>query len=89
MERLPGWDLIAEGMRDLAAGRRTAAAYLVAIGAPRLRRLGLPVPEVPWACPEHDLYLLLAGEDAGSAHSRCNALLRRLVSFERCAECAR
>ena len=35
--------------------------------------------------PEHRLYLTLAAEDPDSAHSRYNALVRRLVSFERCA----
>jgi hypothetical protein len=37
---------------------------------------------------EHRLYALLAAEDSDSAHSRYNALVRRLVSFERAAECA-
>ena len=33
------------------------------------------------------LYELLAQEDPDSAHSRYNALIRKLVSFERAAEC--
>jgi hypothetical protein len=37
--------------------------------------------------PEHRLYLRLHAEDADAAHSRYNALLRRLVRFERAAEC--
>jgi hypothetical protein len=37
--------------------------------------------------PEHRLYDLLAQDDSDSAHSRYNALLRRLVSYERAAEC--
>ena len=37
----------------------------------------------------HGLYLLLAAEDQDSAHSRYNALIRRLVSFESSVECAR
>lgn len=83
---LPGADLVRCGLEDLRAGRMTPEALLVAIGAPRLRRLGLDVPAV--ASPEHRLYDLLAGEDSDSAHSRYNALLRRLVSFERSLECA-
>jgi len=63
-------------------------ALLVSIGAPRLRRLGFRIPRtIPE--PEHRLYELLAREDPESAHSRYNALVRRLVSFERAAECAR
>jgi hypothetical protein len=33
--------------------------------------------------PEHRLYAALAAENPGAAHSRYNALIRRLVSFER------
>ena len=82
---LPGGDLVAEGLRDAAAGRTSASALLVAIGAPRLRRLGYDAP-LDVAAPERRLYELLAREDAASAHGRYNALVRRLVSFERAAE---
>jgi hypothetical protein len=37
--------------------------------------------------PEHRLYELLAREEPDSAHSRYNALIRRLVSLERALEC--
>jgi hypothetical protein len=84
---LPGEDLIADGIRDLGARARTAAALLVSIGAPRLRQLGYAVPD-PFPDPEHALYLLLARERSATAHSRYNALVRRLVSFERAAACA-
>jgi hypothetical protein len=85
---LPGGDLIEAGLRDLHAGVESAPALLVAIGAPRLRRLGFAVPtSIP--DPEHRLYALLHRDDPRGAHSRYNALIRRLVSFERAAECAR
>jgi hypothetical protein len=86
---LPGADLIEEGLRDLASGTETIAALLVLIGAPRLRRLGLSVPDAGVSAPEHRLYELLAASGADSAHSRYNALVRTLVSFERAAECVR
>jgi hypothetical protein len=86
--RFPGADLIEQGLRDLLDARETDAALLVLIGAPRLRRLGIDVPHRQ-ANPEHRLYLRLASEDPASAHSRYNALVRRLISFERAAECAR
>ena len=38
--------------------------------------------------PEHRLYALLARDDPEAAHSRYNALVRRLVSFERALACA-
>jgi hypothetical protein len=85
---LPGADLVAEGLADIAAGRETAASLLVEIGAPRLRTLGLAVPAGA-PLPEHRLYTLLARAEPDSAHSRYNALLRRLVSFERALACAR
>jgi hypothetical protein len=86
-EGLPGADLIESGLADLAAGHETVAALLVAIGAPRLTLLGVRVPASP-DDPEHRLYALLARDDPDAAHSRYNALIRRLVSFERALACA-
>jgi hypothetical protein len=85
---LPGADLVAKGIADLERGERSAEAWLVSIGATRLRRFGgVDVPS-PLPNPEAGLYQILASEDPDSAHSRYNALVRRLVSFERAAECA-
>ena len=85
---LPGGDLIAAGLRDLAQSLETIPALLVSIGAPRLRRLGYTIA-APIEEPEQHLYALLARDGSDSAHSRYNALVRRLVSFERAAECVR
>ena len=65
----------------------TVEALLVSIGARRLIAAGL---ELPAALPDPELrlYELLAEEDQDSAHGRYNALVRRLVSYERAAECA-
>ena len=84
---LPGAELIEAGLNDLREGRETIAALLVAIGAPRLRTIGVELPKDLPSNPEHRLYNLLAQDDSDSAHSRYNALLRRLVSYERAAEC--
>lgn len=84
---LPGEDLIEAGVRDLREGRETIPALLVAIGAPRLRRLGIELPDSLPEDPERRLYELLTKDDSDSAHSRYNALIRRLVSYERAAEC--
>ena len=86
-DSLPGADMIEQGLADLREGRRSAAALLVSIGAPRLATLGLDVPR-PIDRPEHELYTLLRESDADSAHARYNALVRRLVSFERALACA-
>lgn len=86
---LPGADLIEAGVNDLLEQRESIAALIVAIGAPRLRRLGVVLPDVLPPHPEHRLYDLLARDNSDSAHSRYNSLIRRLVSFERAAECVR
>ena len=87
-DRLPGGTLIRQGLEDLAAGRETDAALLVLVGSPRLKRLGLPIPGTVPALVEHRLYERLQRDDPDAAHSRYNALIRLLVSFERAAECA-
>jgi hypothetical protein len=86
---LPGQDLIEAGLADLHAGRETVAGLLVAIGSPRLKQLGLDLPAQLPPDPEHRLYDLLAQVDQDSAHSRYNAFIRRLVSYERAAACVK
>lgn len=79
---IPGGELVEAGLDDLRAGCPTAAALLVSLGAPRLRRAGIDVP-APFEDAEHRLYALLEAEHGDAAHGRYNALVRRLVSFER------
>ena len=88
-EGLPGSELVNEGINDLRSGRDTISALLVAIGAPKLRQIGIELPDFHVTVPEHRLYDLLAAEDSDSAHSKYNALIRRLVSFERAASCVK
>jgi hypothetical protein len=87
LETLPGAGLVQRGVDDLDAGHESAEALLISIGAPRLRSIGIEV-SAPIACPEHKLYLLLSRRKGDAAHSAYNALIRRLVSFERAAACA-
>ncbi len=86
-DALPGADLVRLGVADLARGVESIPALLVAIGAERLRHAGLELPAILPASPERRLYDHLAREDSDTAHSRYNALIRRLVSFERALEC--
>jgi len=88
MESFPGVEIVREGIEDLRRGETTVSALLVSIGAPRLREIGLPIPRRVIRSPEIKLYLHLAQSDPDGAHSKYNALIRRLVSFERAAECA-
>ncbi len=87
LDTLPGAELVRQGAEDLDGGQESAEALLVSIGAPRLRSVGVELSS-PIPSPEHKLYLLLAREKGDAAHSAYNALLRRLVSFERAATCA-
>jgi hypothetical protein len=87
--RLPAGVLVRSGIEDLLAGRESESSLLVLVGAPRLRRLGLSIPASTLPSAEHALYERLARAEPRSAHSRYNALIRALVSFERAAECGR
>lgn len=89
---LPAFDLITAGIRDLQDRRESIESLLVSIGAPKLRSLGMHVPDIPSPLgfyPEHRLYDLLAAAGTDSAHSKYNALIRKLVSFERALPCVR
>jgi hypothetical protein len=85
-ESLPGGDLVAKRLEDLARSSETMEALLVSIAAPRLAGSGVSLTQ-SLPNPERRLYELLAREDPDSAHSRYNALLRRLTSFESALEC--
>lgn len=85
---LPGEDLVDAGLHDLSHGVASANAFLVSIAAPRLTALGLNVPHrLP--DPELGLYRVLAARHGDAAHARYNALIRRLVSYQRALACAR
>ena len=88
---LPGGHLVAEGLEDLRQGVESVPALAVQICAPRLRLLAIDVPgrDASESLPEHRLYELLAREHGDNAHSRYNALIRRLVSFTRAVACVR
>jgi hypothetical protein len=87
VERLPGEELVRTGVRDLERGTESLEALLVSIGAPRLAQAGIPVP-TPLPTPELSLYRLLSEQCGDAAHARYNALIRRLVSFERALSAA-
>ena len=84
---LPGSELIEQGIRDLASGAETVESLLVSLSAERLRALGIAVPSA-FADAELRLYQLLAAQHGDGAHARYNALIRRVVSFQRAAACA-
>jgi hypothetical protein len=80
--RVPGWELVSVGLDDLASGRQTVAALLLASASQRLAAVGIELPGELQPDATMRLYELVVaevGEDA--AHSRYNALRRRLLSF--------
>ena len=85
---LPGADLVSAGIEALRRGEATIEALLVMTGTRRMRAAGLDVPRgLPLAqFPEHALYKAIAADHPDDAHSRYNALIRRLVSFEHALE---
>jgi hypothetical protein len=84
---LPGAELIKQGLADLARREETIEALLVSISAPRLHALGMDV-SLPFPDAELRLYHLLSARHGAAAHSMYNALIRRVVSFQRAAACA-
>ena len=87
-DHLPGGEILRDGLRDLQSGIRSINALLVLVAAPRLRRCGVPVPQVtgPPVLPEHDLFHLLAVEHGPEAYRFYRSLMRRLVSLEQALE---
>ena len=79
---LPGEDRIKEGLRDYHENRHTMSSCLVRMARRRLVRAGLMEPSREYDIEaELDLYQLLSHE-GNQAHSRYNALVRELISFE-------
>ena len=78
----PGFELVHQGIRDLAEGHLSTESLLVSIAAPRLQLLGIRLPPV-LPLPEEELFARLVDEHGDGAHSHYNALVRRLVSFTR------
>ena len=87
-EDLPGAVLVEAGLRDERRRVESIEALLVQIAAPRLRRIGLAVPDhQPHGVdPELRLYQRLGDNGVRDPYSKYNALLRELTSFERAAE---
>src|SRR5437868_3524030 len=84
---LPGEELVEEGLADLLHNRVTDLAFLVLIAGPRLRRLGIRIPQTSLPRPyEHQLYERLDQRLGTGAHSYYNSLIRRIVSYERALE---
>lgn len=88
LDGLPANDMIQQGLDDLAQRRASVAGFLVKIASPKMRRCGMDMhlSDDEALNADRELYALLGREYGNEAHSRYNALLRELVSFERALE---
>lgn len=82
IQDLPGEALILKGLTDLAENRHTIESCLVRIAENRLARAGiLPKGKLTSENAELELYAFFAPL-GDSAHSKYNAMIRELISFE-------
>lgn len=87
LETLPGGEIVLAGLRDLASGSDSLEAAAVAMASGRLRAVGLIVPpQRTGGIASHHLYDLLERDRPADAHSRFNAIARRIASFATAAE---
>ena len=88
--RSPGNVYFTGGATALLLGSRdleTDCSLLVLIAAPRLKRLGIHLPDGTFPqCCEHRLYDRLEQRLGAGAHSYYNSLIRRIVSYTRALE---
>jgi hypothetical protein len=86
-EALPGAEIVQQGLADLARNEMSDFSLLVLIAAPRLKRLGIHIPDHSFPRPyEHRLYERLDKRLGAGAHSHYNSLIRRIVSYARALE---
>src|SRR5437867_11384441 len=64
---LPGEDLVQQGLADLAQDKLTDCSLLLLVAAPRLRSLGLDIPDRPTPTPYHHLLYERLEERLGTA----------------------
>jgi hypothetical protein len=84
---LPGEDLVTQGLADLARGEISEYSLLLLVAGPRLRRLGIKIPQQTLLKSyEHALYDRIEQRLGTAAHSYYNSLLRRIDSYAHALE---
>ena len=81
---IPGAEIVDAGLKDIATGNLASVnALVVAEGRPRLRFLGVPVPDLPKSLCNirNQLFGILSEEHGDMAYPRFCALLERINSF--------
>lgn len=84
---LPGHELVSQGLADFERQEMSEYSLLLLVAGPRLRRLGIKIPEQPLLKPyEHALYSRIEERLGAGAHSYYNSLLRRIDSYAHALE---
>ncbi len=85
LEDLPGGALVARGLEDAIAGRRTAESLLVSVACRWFAAHGLGAGwRTVAAEPELVLYeMLCSSTEVPHPYGRYNSMIRELVSFQR------
>ncbi|HLB59729.1 MAG TPA: hypothetical protein VJL87_06585 [Bdellovibrionota bacterium] len=81
---IPGWEIVDSGLRDLVNGNLSSVnALAIAEARPRLRFLGVPVPDVSSQISDSRtlLYHNMEKEHGDMAYTRFCSLLERVNSF--------
>jgi hypothetical protein len=81
MIHLPGYELIQKGLEDLRLNTESYYTALLYSAETRLLKLGIELSGKRPDNPAMDMYSLLKSEFGEGAHSKYNALNRRLLSF--------
>lgn len=80
-DRLPGGELIAQGLADLRAGTRSPEAFLLSRFHGRLAQVDVLLEADPLPDPDRGMYLALEERYGARAHSVHRSMTRRLVSY--------
>ncbi len=86
MQHHPGHEFIEQGLLDISQAKSTIYSALLFSAKSRLENLGIVLNGVSPIDPSMELYQSLYLQYGDAAHSKFNALNRRLISFMRSVE---
>jgi len=86
MKSLPEYEIIERGLLDISENRASYYSAILYSAKSRLLKLGISLDGVSPEDPAMETYRRLYVEFGDGAHSKLNALNRRLLSFIRARE---
>ena len=81
MQNLPGYELIEKGLLDISLNRESYFTALLYSAESKLAKLGINLGGLRPPDAVSQMYGFLQSEFGDGAHSKFNALNRRLISF--------